>query len=65
MNDQDLKDCFAMFALAGLLMRGNNKLEQIPESCYILADQMLEARKPKEVGIKAVRKQRRTNDQEN
>ena len=56
MNEQDLRDCFAMFALAGLLMRGNNKLDLIPESCYILADQMLEARKLKEVGIKAVKK---------
>jgi hypothetical protein len=57
MNEQDLRDCFAMFALAGLLMRGNNKLEQIPESCYLLADQMLEARDPKPtVGLPPIKK---------
>jgi hypothetical protein len=63
MNEQDLRDCFAMFALAGLLMRGNNKLDLIPESCYILADQMLEARKPKEVGIRTVKRTRKNNDE--
>jgi hypothetical protein len=59
MNDQDLRDCFAMFAMCGLLMRGNNKLELIPEGAYAIADDMLKARKPKEVGIKAVRKERK------
>jgi hypothetical protein len=44
MNDEDLRDCFAMFALAGLLMRGNNKLIDIPEGAYAIADHMLEAR---------------------
>jgi hypothetical protein len=42
MNENDLRDCFAMFALAGLLMRGNNKLEDIAEGSYALADHMLE-----------------------
>ena len=63
MNEQDLRDCFAMFAMMGLLMRGNNKLTQIPESAYIIADDMLEARKPKEVGIKTVKRTRKPNDQ--
>lgn len=63
MNEQDLRDCYAMFALAGLLMRGNNKLEQIPESCYSLADAMLEARQPKDVGIKTVKRTRKNNDE--
>lgn len=59
MNDQDLRDCFAMFAMCGLLMRGNNKLEQISEGAYVIADDMMKSRKPKEVGIKAVRKERK------
>ena len=65
MNDQDLRDCYAMFAMCGLLMRGNNKLEQIAESAYIIADDMLDARKPKEVGIRAVKRTRKSNDEKN
>jgi hypothetical protein len=62
MNDQDLRDCFAMFAMCGLLMRGNNNLEQIPECAYTIADHMIEARKPpKDVGIKTVKKSRKPN----
>lgn len=57
MNDQDLRDCFAMFASVGLLMRGDNGTA-VPERAYEMADAMLEARTPKEVGIKTVRKVR-------
>lgn len=61
MNENDLRDCFAMFAMAGLLMRGDNKLEHIAEGAFILADAMLEARKPKEEsGITAVKRVRKT-----
>lgn len=62
MNDQDLRDCFAMFAMMGLLTRGNNKLEQIPEGAYTIADHMLEVRKQKEEeqGIVAIRKRKVT-----
>jgi hypothetical protein len=58
MNEEvpTIRDCFAMFALAGLLMRGNNKLIEIPEGAYEMADAMMEARKPQEIGIKTVRK---------
>jgi hypothetical protein len=60
-GDDDLRDCFAMFALAGLLMRGNNKLIEIPEGAYEMADAMMEARikKEPEVGIVAVKSRRR------
>jgi hypothetical protein len=55
MTDQDWRDCFAMFrAVTGAT----------PEECYAFADEMMEARKPKQVGIKAVRRGRK-NDQEN
>lgn len=63
MNEQDLRDCFAMFALAGLLMRGSNELGEIAEGAYALADHMIEVRKPKDVGIKAVKRTRKTNDE--
>ena len=52
MNEDDLRDCFAMFKS----LTGDN-----PEECYRFADEMLEARKPKDDGgittvVKRVRK---------
>jgi hypothetical protein len=60
MNEQDLRDCFAMFALAGLLMRGNNKLIEIPEGAYAIADHMLEVRNKVEDdgGITTIKKRK-------
>jgi hypothetical protein len=52
-----------MFALVGLLMRGNNKLIEIPDGAYEMADAMLEARKPKDVGIKTVKRTRKTDNE--
>ena len=63
MNDQDLRDVLAMFAMNGLLqIPGEHDDEVIAKLSYSLADKMLEARKPKEeVGITAV-KRRKKND---
>ena len=48
MNDEDLRDCFAM-------LRGITGAS--PRQCYEFADQMMEARKPKEEsGIVAVKR---------
>ena len=50
MNDQDqptIRDCFAMFKA----MTGAN-----PEECYKFADAMMEARKPTEEGILAIKR---------
>ena len=48
MNEEDLRDCFAMFAIVGLLNRGDTKnLRAATELAYECADNMLEARKPK------------------
>ena len=46
MNENDLRDCFAMFALNGLLTeaRGDWNDGAISELAYSLADAMLEAR---------------------
>ena len=60
MNEQDLRDCFAMFGLAGAVMRGEVFK---PEEIWVLADMMLETRnKTPEVeeGIVAVKPKRRT-----
>ncbi len=46
MNDNDLRDCFAMFALAGAVMAGKSRSA---EDVWAIADEMMEARnKPKE-----------------
>lgn len=53
MNENDLRDCFAMFkSLTGASA----------DECFKFADEMLEARKPKESGIVAV-KRRKKNDE--
>jgi DNA mismatch repair ATPase MutL len=45
MNDEDLRDCFAMFALAGAVMAGKSRTA---EDIWQIADEMMEARNPKE-----------------
>lgn len=60
MNENDLRDCFAMFALNGLLKEANGdyKDDAIAELAYSLADACLEARKKEEEGIVAIKKRR-------
>jgi mannose/cellobiose epimerase-like protein (N-acyl-D-glucosamine 2-epimerase family) len=46
MNDEDLRNCFAMFALTGAVMAGKSRTA---EDIWAIADEMMEARnKPKE-----------------
>ena len=58
MNEEDLRDCFAMFALtnlAGHIIDGNIT----PKAIWDVADQMLEARKAtEEQGIAAAKPKR-------
>jgi hypothetical protein len=59
MNEQDLRDCFAMFTLCGIVMRGidDEIIEDVAINAYKMADAMLEARKAKEKsGIIAVKR---------
>jgi len=62
MNEQDLRDVLAMFAMNGLLqIPGEHNDEAIAEMSYSLADKMLEARKPKEeVGITAIKRRKKS-----
>jgi hypothetical protein len=65
MNDNDLRDCFAMFAMCGIVSREVSELSQIPyyaANAYKMADAMLEARKPKEEGIAAVKRVRKPSE---
>lgn len=59
MNEEDLRDCFAMFALCGLVMMNKEPYDDkaVAELSYTLADAMLEARKAEpEEGIVAIKK---------
>ena len=59
MNDEDLRDCFAMFTLCGIVMRGidNDMVEGVARNAYKMADAMLEARNAEpEEGIVAIKK---------
>jgi hypothetical protein len=59
MNDQDLRDCFAMFAMCGLIMN-RGIIERIPELSYAMADEMLDAREPDPViGLPAIKRKGR------
>ena len=59
MNDQDLRDCFAMFAMNGMLSSGLMDYS-VAKTAYRMADEMLEARRVKEEpqGIVAIKKKR-------
>ena len=65
MNEKDLRDCFAMFTLCGIVMRGigDDVIEEVASNAYKMADAMLEARKAEpevEEGIVAVKPRKRT-----
>jgi hypothetical protein len=58
MNDQDLRDCFAMFAMNGMLSSGLRDYS-VAKTAYEMADAMLEARKPETtVGLPAIKRKR-------
>ena len=62
MNEEDLRDCFAMFALNGLLSRAS---VFDAKEVWEIADAMIEARKAEpeqEVGIVAVKSRRKKSD---
>ena len=47
MNEDDLRDCFAMFAMLGLITDGSYSagMKAVAQGAYEIADEMLEARK--------------------
>ena len=48
MNEEDLRDCFAMFALVGMVMNGSRPFVAMHKEAYMHADAMIEARKQKD-----------------
>jgi len=59
MNENDLRDCFAMFAMMGLIVNEGRLDDRIPNRAYLMADLMLEARNPEELGIAALKPKRK------
>jgi hypothetical protein len=69
MNEEDLRDCFAMFAMMAVMpVMGGKTIgvgqdegnAQFAGLCFSLADAMIEARKPQEtVGLPAIKKRTR------
>ena len=66
MNENDLRDCFAMFALNGILSCNYDVGDEPAVLAYKYADAMLEARKAKkevvEEGIATVKLKRRSKN---
>lgn len=67
MNEDDLRDCFAMFAMMGIIVNEGTLDDRMPNRAYLMADLMLEARKVKkevvkETGIAAVKIKRRSKN---
>ena len=51
LNEDDLRDCFAMFAMNGLISRGRDEMlmgDALCKAAYDYADAMLNARKQKD-----------------
>ena len=59
MNEEDLRDCFAMFAMMGLITH-KGIVDRIPDLSYAMADAMLEARNKAEDdgGITTIKKRK-------
>jgi len=68
MNEEDLRDCFAMFAMMAVMPSLAGKSigvgqpennERFANMCYALSDAMLEARNKETVGLPAIKKRTR------
>ena len=56
MNEEDLRDCIAMFAMLGLIIHG----DEVPiKTAYNIADQMIELRKYRDEGIMTIKPKRK------
>jgi len=60
MDDLESRDLFAMFALAGLLIRNPDAfIEDSAMHSYVIADEMIKARKPTSSGLPAIKRKPR------
>jgi hypothetical protein len=59
MNDEDMRMCFAMFAMLKMSWhRGEEEADA--RDCWLVADKMLEARNADDEGIVAIKKRKYT-----
>lgn len=56
MNQEDLRDFFAAFAMLGGVVRNGAMHKYIADDAYAMADHMLAARHTEEFGIATVKK---------
>lgn len=59
MNEDDLRDCYAMFAMLGMLIDGSQTagMKAVAQGAYEMADEMLEARKKEaSAGLPAIKR---------
>jgi len=54
MDDDNLRSCFAMFAMLKMAWRNGDEDEDASD-CWYIADKMLEYRNKENVGIKSVK----------
>jgi hypothetical protein len=60
MNEQDLRDVFAMFALLGIIINDKALDDRAPHRAYLMADLALEARSAEKVGLPAIKRKARS-----
>jgi hypothetical protein len=73
MNDNDLRDCFAMFAMNGFIAKNGAWGRDVALRAWQMADTMVQTRRldtanmevdtDADIGIKAVKRTRKTNDE--
>lgn len=59
MNEEDsmfLRDLAAIFAMQGYITSGHYSISEIPAAAYKLADDMMEAREGKKIGLPAIKR---------
>lgn len=60
-HDNNMRDLAAMFAMCGIIMRGNHNPESAAEASYKYADAFMEARGGTEQGIAAIKRKKKSD----
>ena len=61
-HDTNLRDLAAMFAMCGIIMRGNNQhAESVADEAYTYADSFMKSRDGTEQGIAAIKRKKKSD----
>jgi len=60
-HDNNMKDLAAMFAMCGIIMRGNHNPETTAEDAFRYADEFMKARSGTEQGIAAIKRKKKSD----